>query len=119
MPRNPLDSDIRVMIPRRSVAAWNRVAAQLAPLLKSVGREPTNSNLAAAMIEVLDGLNNPNFIPSGSPHSPITEWPDGSGITITGGRVGRRRQPGESPTKGRDDPIRPAPKAARKAPDAA
>ncbi len=93
MPRNPQDTDIRVMIPRRSVAAWNRVAAQLSPLLARVGVEPTNANLAAAMIEVLDGLNNPNTIPSADPNSPIVEWPDGSGMTVTSGRLGRRLVP--------------------------
>ncbi len=108
MPRNPQDTDIRVMIPRRSVAAWKRVAAQLSPLLKSVGVEPTNANLAAAMIEVLDGLNNPNSIPSADPDSPIEQWPDGSGMRIASGR---RLDPGESPTEGRGDPIQPPPKA--------
>ena len=111
MPRKPQDTDIRVMIPRRSVAAWNRVAAQLSPLLKSVGVEPTNANLAAAMIEVLDGLNNPNIIPSSDPDSPFQERPDGSGMTVAGGRLGRRLDPGESPTAGRGDPIQPPPKA--------
>ena len=109
MPRTPKDSDLRVMIPRRSLAAWNRMAAQLSPLLRTVGVEPTPANLLAAMLEVLDGLNNPNRIPSADPNSPIEEWPDGSGMTMASGRLGRRVEPGEPrPTEG--TPIRPAPK---------
>ena len=107
MPRIPQDTDIRVMIPRRSVAAWRRVAEQLTPLLESVGVEPTNANIVAAMLEILDGLKNPNRIPSANPNSPIEEWPDGSGMTVAGGRLGRRLDPGEPPTEG--VPIRPAP----------
>ena len=103
MPRTPQDTDIRVMIPRRSVAAWRRVAAQLTPLLESVGVEPTNANLVAAMIEALD-----NGIPSADPNSPIEEWPDGTGMTVESGRLGRRIDPGaERSIEG--VPIRPAP----------
>ena len=112
MPRNPQETDLRIMVPRRSMAAWHRVSAQIEPLLSGVGVEPSPANLLAAMIEVLDGLNNPNFIPSSDPDSPFEEWPDGSGMTIASGRLGRRLEPGESPTEDRGDPIRPAPKAA-------
>ena len=90
------------------MAAWYRVAGQLEPLLRTVGVEPSPANLLAAMLEVLDGLKNPNRIPSADPNSPIVEWPDGSGMTIASGRL----EPGESPTEDRGDPIRPAPKAA-------
>ena len=96
------------------MAAWYRVAGQLEPLLRTVGVEPSPANLLAAMLEVLDGLNNPNMIPSSNPNSPIEEWPDGSGVTIASGRLGRRLEPGVSPTEDRGRPIRPAPKAGRK-----
>ena len=100
------------MVPRRSLAAWYRVSGQFEPLLRKVGVEPNPANLLAAMLEVLDGLNNPNAMPSADPNSPFEEWPDGSGMTIASGRLGRRLEPGESPTEDRGDPIRPAPKAA-------
>ena len=116
MATGPLPTDLRIQVPRRSLAAWYRVAGQLEPLLKTVGVEANPANLLAAMLEVLDGLKNPNRIPSADPNSPIEEWPDGQGVTIASGRLGRRLDPGESPNKGRSTPIRPAPKAARKAP---
>ena len=112
MARGPLPTDIRVQVPRRSLAAWYRVSGQLEPLLKTVGVEANPANLLAAMLNVLDGLNNPNRIPSADPNSPIEEWPDGSGMTIASGRLGRRLEPGESPNKDRGTPIRPDPNAA-------
>ena len=114
MGSGPLPTDLRIQIPRRSLAAWYRVSKQFEPLLKNVGVEPNPANLLAAMLEVLDGLNNPNHIPSSNPNSPIEEWPDGTGMTIASGRIGRRLEPGESPNKDRGVPIRPAPKAGRK-----
>ena len=108
MPRNPKDIDIRVMIPRRSMAAWNRVSAQLSPLLERLGVEPTPANLVAAMIETMDNMTGGGGLPSADPNSPIEEWPDGTGMTVASGRIGRRIDPGtERPAEG--VPIRPAP----------
>ena len=42
----------------------------------------------------MDGLTNPNRIPSADPKSPIEEWPDGRGMTVTSGRIVRRLDPG-------------------------
>ena len=114
MPRNPQSTDLRIMVPRRSMAAWNRVAGRVTPLLKSAGVEETPSNLLAVMLEILDVLDNPNNLPSADPTLPFVEWADGKGMTIASGRLGRRLEPGASPKKDRGTPIRPAPKAGRK-----
>ena len=90
MVSGPLPTDLRIQVPRRSLAAWYRVAKQLEPLLKSAGVEPNPANLLAAMVEVLDALDNPNHIPSSDPNSPFEEWPDGSGMTVSGGAIVRR-----------------------------
>ena len=82
MAHGPLPTDLRIQVPRRSLAAWYRVSGQFEPLLRRVGVEPNPANLLAAMLEVLDGLNNPNHIPSADPNSPFEEWPDGSGMTV-------------------------------------
>ena len=95
MPTGPLPTDLRIQVPRRSLAAWYRIAGHFEPLLKTVGVEPNPANLLAAMLEVLDGLNNPNHhMPSADPNSPFEEWPDGRGMTVTGGRIVRRLEPG-------------------------
>ena len=95
MGTGPLPTDLRIQVPRRSMAAWYRVAKQLEPLLRRIGIEPNPANLLAAMLSVLDGLQNPNHIPSADPNSPIEEWPDGSGVTIASGRLGQRLEPGK------------------------
>lgn len=108
MVTGPLPTDVRIQIPRRSLAAWYRVSAQIEPLLRQVGVEANPTNLLAAMLEILDGLNNPNAMPSADPDSPVGEWPDGTGMTMEGGRLGRRIDPdAERSTEG--DPIRPVP----------
>ena len=108
MSHGPLPTDLRIQVPRRSLAAWYRVSGQLEPLLRQVGVEANPANLLAAMLEVLDGLKNPPGIPSADPNSPIEEWPDGTGMTIQSGRIMGRIDPGaERSTKG--GPIRPAP----------
>ena len=87
MAHGPLPTDLRIQVPRRSLAAWYRVAGQIEPLMRKTGTEPNPANLLAAMLEVLDGLNNPNRLPSADPNSPFEEWPDGSGVTVAGGRL--------------------------------
>ena len=95
MSHGPLPTDLRIQVPRRSLASWYRIAAHFEPLLKTVGVEPNPSNLLAAMLEGLDGLTNPDrHMPSSNPDSPIEEWPDGSGMTIASGRIVRRLEPG-------------------------
>ena len=90
MATGPLPTDLRIQVPRRSMAAWYRLAKQFEPLLQNVGVEANPANLLAAMLEVLDGLKNPNRIPSADPNSPIEEWPDGRGVTSSqaGGLAG-------------------------------
>ena len=114
MPRNPQDTDVRVMIPRRAEAAWRRVSATMGGKLAEVGVEPTNANIMAGALGLLDQMLHPDrAVPIGlSPDSPITERPDGSGIEVfAGGRIGKRVDPDEPPTE-RGVPIRPAPETA-------
>ena len=94
MVSGPLPTDLRIQVPRRSLAAWYRVSGQFEPLMRRMGTEPNPANLLAAMLEVLDGLKNPNRLPSADPNSPFEEWPDGRGVTVTGGRIVRRLDPG-------------------------
>ena len=60
MPRKPQDTDVRVMIPRRAEAAWRRVSATLAGKLAEVGAEPTNANIMAAALGLLDQVLHPD-----------------------------------------------------------
>ena len=94
MASGPLPTDLRIQVPRRSLAAWYRVAGQFEPLLQQVGVEANPANLLAAMLDVLDGLKNPNRLPSADPNSPIEEWPDGRGMTVASGRIVQRLDPG-------------------------
>ena len=99
MAPGPLPTDLRIMVPRRSLAAWYRLSGQFEPLLRKVGVEPNPANLLAAMLEVLDGLHNPNALPSSDPNSPFEEWPDGTGVTVGGGRILRQLDPDDEPEK--------------------
>ena len=108
----PQPTDIRLMIPRRSLAAWRRIATTIAPQLAEVGIEPSNQNILAAVLEITDMQMHPDrAVPSMDPNSPFTEWPDGSGMDVAGGYIGGRVDPDKTPTV-RGVPIRPSPETA-------
>ena len=76
MPRTPQDTDVRVMVPRRAAAGWRRISSTLAGQLAAVGVEPTNANIMAAIIEILDQQMHPDrAVPCMDPNVPFYEAP--------------------------------------------
>ena len=97
------------MVPRRAVAAYQRVRATLGGQMAAFGIEPTHANVMAAMVEILDQQLHPDrAVPCMDPNAPIYEAPDGGGIEVAGGYIGKRVDPDKPPTV-RGVPIRPAP----------
>ena len=73
----PQPTDIRLMIPRRCQAAWGRIATTIAPKLAEVGIEPSNQNILAAVMEMVDGQLHPDrAVPCMDPNAPFYEAPD-------------------------------------------
>ena len=58
MSHGPLPTDVRIQVPRRSLAEWHRVSGKIEPLLRQVGVEPNPVNLLATMLKLLDELMN-------------------------------------------------------------
>lgn len=89
--QGPQPTDVRLMIPRRSLAAWRRITTTIAPQLAEVGIEPSNQNMLAAVLEMVDMQMHPDrALPSMDPNSPMTERPDGGGFDMAGGQILRR-----------------------------
>ena len=77
MPRTPQDIDVRVMIPRRAAAAYQRVRSTLGGQMAAFGIEPTHANVMAAMVEILDQQLHPDrAVPCMDPNAPFYEAPD-------------------------------------------
>ena len=77
MPRKPEDTDVRVMVPRRAVAAYQRVRATLGGQMAAFGIEPTHANVMAAMVEILDQQLHPDrAVPCMDPNAPVYEAPE-------------------------------------------